>query len=155
MKRSSLVVLVLLFLSVNAFSNVVSVKIQDEIKREIALESEYFYKRDFANWSARYLQDPKVYWSCIEENVILEARGWENLSKFVGDYMKANPQPLLVEIKRDNFKFQQYGNAVWVTFDEYQTTADKKLALRGTRIFEKTKDGWKVVYMNSYPQPKS
>lgn len=154
MKRLSFIAIILL-LSVNVFAQKVSVKTENEIKREIALESEYFYKRDFPNWSARYLPDAKVYWACIEENVILEARGWENLSKFVGDYMKANPQPLDVAIKRDNFRFQQYGNAVWVTFDEYQKTAEKNLALRGTRIFEKTKDGWKVVYMNSYPQPKS
>jgi SnoaL-like domain len=153
MKKLSLIVLVLV-LSVNAFSQKVSEKIQNEIKREIALESEYFYKRDFANWSARYLQNPKVYWSCIEESVILEARGWENLGKFVGDYMKANPQPLDVSIKRDTYKFEQYGKAVWVTFDEYQTTPAKTSAFRGTRILEKTKDGWKVVYMNSYPQPK-
>lgn len=148
-------ILLLLLISSNGYAYNVSEKLQAEIKREIVKESEYFYKRDFANWSARYLHDAKIYWSCIEEGVILEANGWDNLGKFVGDYMKANPTPLKVEIKRDNYKFQQYGDAIWVTFDEFQKTAEKSLALRGTRIFEKTKNGWKVVYMNSYPQPKA
>lgn len=153
MKKTLFIILLVLITS-NGFSQGISSKIEDEIKQEIEKESEYFYNRDFANWSQRYLQDSKIYWSCIEEGVILEANGWDALGKFVGDYMKANPTPLKVSIKRDNFKFAQYGNAVWTTFDEYQTTAEKSLALRGTRIFEKTKDGWKVVYMNSYPQPK-
>jgi ketosteroid isomerase-like protein len=148
-------ILLLLLISSNGFSQKNSADTEAEIKQEIVKESEYFYNRDFPNWADRYLHDAKVYWSCIEEGIILEAKGWDKLSVFVGDYMKANPTPLKVQIKRDNYKFQAYGDAVWVTFDEYQTTPEKNLALRGVRIFEKTKNGWKVVYMNSYPQPKA
>lgn len=129
---------------------------QSRIKERIALESEKFYARDFEGWADCYRQNEDVYWACVEEDgLILEARGWEELGPFVGSYLEANPDPLTVEISRENFEFRKYGKAVWVAFDEYQKTADQRRKLRGIRILEKQKGEWKIVYMNSYPQPET
>ncbi|HQU59665.1 MAG: hypothetical protein KDD02_18580 [Phaeodactylibacter sp.] len=120
----------------------------------LAKESQYFYQRNFDAWANCYVQDERVRWSCIEKgDVVLEAYGWDKLGPFVGDYLKANPEPIPVQLRRENFQFQPYGEALWVTFDEYQTLDGQTKALRGVRILEKAKGQWKIIYMNSYPMP--
>jgi hypothetical protein len=124
------------------------------IQKMIAAESDFFYKKDFKGWSSCYMNSPQTYWSCIEKgDVVLEAQGWSNIAKFVGDYIKANPDPEKVSIARSRFQYRPYGNnAVWVTFDEVLTTSSEVKKLRSIRLVERTKAGWKIVYMNSYPQ---
>jgi uncharacterized protein YciI len=126
----------------------------EAIKEVISLESDMFYARNFEAWASCYLQTDDVYWSCIEEDgLILEARSWRELAPFVGGYLQANPEPLPIQIERENFEFRKYGKAVWVAFDEYQNSEGEKKNLRGIRILEKKKGKWKIVYMNSYPKP--
>lgn len=123
-------------------------------KKLLAKESEYFYQRNFDAWADCYVQDERVRWACIEKgDVVLEAYGWDKLGPFVGDYLKANPEPLPMKLRRENFQFQPYGKALWVTFDEYQTLDGQTKALRGVRILEEYKGQWKIIYMNSYPMP--
>lgn len=126
---------------------------QAQIKQALQTESSRFYARDFKRWADAYDHGAKIYWSCIEPGVTLEANGWPALAKLVGDYMKANPKPARVDVRRQGYKFQFYGNAAWVTFDEFQTENGSTKALRGTRILEKGPAGWKIVYLNSYPVP--
>jgi hypothetical protein len=126
------------------------------LKQLVEDESTAFYKRDFKQWSTYYVQTNKTYWSCVEEGGTLEGHGWNNLKVLVGDYIKANPTPLAITLERKNYNFHLYpqNTVAWVTFDEYQTVDNKTTPFRSTRIFEKQKGVWKIVYMLSYPQNK-
>ncbi len=147
----------ILFFSIITFvllSNTYGQKtIEKEIKKIIELESKAFYERDFTKWCNYYIQTDKTYWSCVETDGVLEGHGWVALKKLVGDYLKENPNPLNIIIERDTYIFHLYNNQpyAWVTFNEHQTLNGKKSSFRSTRILEKQKGEWKIVYMLSYP----
>jgi hypothetical protein len=124
----------------------------EALKNVINVESKYFYNRDFKGWASCYKDDVNTYWTCIEKgDVVLEAHSWKNISKFVGDYIAANPTPEVVTLNRTAYTFKQYGNIVWVTFNEEQITATETKKLRAIRILEKVNGAWKIIYMCSYP----
>jgi hypothetical protein len=52
-----------------------------------------FYKKDFKTLSNHFIHSEKLYWTCVEDNVMLRATGWKDLSQFVSTYMKENPIP--------------------------------------------------------------
>jgi hypothetical protein len=115
-------------------------------------ESKHFYDRNFKGWASCYKDDASTYWTCIEKgDIVLEAHGWKNIATFVGDYIAANPTPEKVAIERTAYTFKQYGNIVWVTFNEVQKTATETKKLRALRMVEKVNGVWKIVYMCSYP----
>jgi hypothetical protein len=87
--------------------------------------------------------------------VVLEAQGWKNITDFVGGYIKDNPTPVKVITERTNFNFRHGEKTTWVTFDEVQKTDTEIKKLRAVRILEKTDKGFKIIYMNSYPQSNS
>jgi hypothetical protein len=143
-----------LFILLGSISAFAQQKQEQEIKGLLRQESDYFYNRDFKGWSSCYLNSPQTYWSCIEKgDVVLEAIGWKAIDKFVGDYIAANPDKVKITIKNENFQFRKMGNAYWVTYDETQITEAETKKLRSIRIVERVGNSWKIVYMNSYPQP--
>ncbi|MCB0521388.1 MAG: hypothetical protein H6577_01780 [Lewinellaceae bacterium] len=115
----------------------------------IQQESDAFYARNFETWKNKYT-DPQVSWTCVEENgLVLEAYNKPDLDKLVGDYMKANPTPDTVTIRRENALFMPDANNVWVNFDEYQTVHGKTKILKGVRLMSKVDGDWKIAAMNS------
>jgi len=120
-----------------------------EILKSIQEESDLFYDRDFERWSAKF-EESSVSWTCVEEKgFILQAYTKKDLDKLVGDYMKENPTPETVTIKRENFVFISDVNAVWVNFDEYQTVEDKTKVLKGVRLMKKLDNQWIISGMHS------
>lgn len=126
---------------------------KNAIERLIKLESDYFYQRQFSEWSDCYLHDEKVQWVCVETgDVVLEAFGWNYLGKFVGDYLTSNPEPIQITIERSNWQWRSLGkDAVWVTFDETQSNQAERRRFKGTRILERVGGAWKISGMFSYP----
>ncbi len=125
------------------------------IKHLIDLESISFYNRNYSRWANCYKQDSKTCWVCVEKQGILEARGWDELSSLVKNYMEENPKRENVHISRDNFSISVKGTVAWVTFDEHQTSETGQIQeLHGVRILELVDKEWKISYMNSYPKPQ-
>jgi hypothetical protein len=112
-----------------------------------------FYKKDINVRKKYYANTPGVYWMCVEDDVTLRAQGWTDLEKFVGDWMKENPQSDTVE-----------NNAIYANF--HSVVADSMAFLRYTKRVQKEKgekftleqrtfqyidNSWKVIGMTSAP----
>lgn len=123
------------------------------IKTVIEKESMAFCHRDYQLWATCYKQDDQTFWVHIENNKLLEARGWTELQGFAKEYMKVNPKSRGVHIARDNYHARIADNIAWVTFDEMQIENTKTRHFRGVRILEKVDKHWKISYVNSYDAP--
>jgi SnoaL-like domain len=124
-----------------------------QIESLIANETRTFYKKDFSAWSANFAHNEKVHWVCVEPDAMLRASGWEDLSQFVGGWMKENPEPM--DYKKANFqitnqKIEIMGDMAFVNFEySNQLSAVKKSV--ESRVLVKEEDQWKILSMTSYP----
>lgn len=125
------------------------------ILQVIENESRAFYKKDHAAWARYYVHSPKVHWVCVETGVTLRADGWDDLSKFVADWMKENPEPM--DYDQANFKTSDVqatieGDLAFVTMKSSNTQPDGSLRqLISSRTMQRENGEWKILSMTSYP----
>jgi hypothetical protein len=128
-----------------------------EVLKKIALqENADFYKKDVDKWGAHFVHEPGVSWICVEDDITLRATGWEDLQKFVGDWMKENPTPesdsllkntTLVDVQ------QEIGDKLaFVRFKKFTPAPNggTKVTLE-SRTFKKVNGEWKIISMTSAP----
>jgi ketosteroid isomerase-like protein len=125
------------------------------ILKAIDDESRAFYKKDLALWGKSYVNSPKVHWVCVEPDVTLRAKGYSDLEKFVGEWMKANPDPIDYEkaqFKNENIQISIDGNTAFVSMDASNIQPDGKTRYTvGSRTMLKENGIWKILSMTSYP----
>lgn len=126
------------------------------ILKAIETETRNFYKKDHAAWSKSYVQNDKVYWICVEPDVSLRAKGWNDLSKFVADWMKANPNPMDYEKSKfvtTKVNMEMNGDMAFVTLQGSNLNEDGKTTryTMGSRTMIKENGEWKILAMSSYP----
>jgi hypothetical protein len=127
------------------------------ILKAVEDESRNFYKKDLALWSQSYLQNNDVHWACVEKDVTLRAKGFDDLKQFVGEWMKANPIPVDYEkaqFKNSNVKvtLDATGNTAFVSFEQTNIQPDSTLRNTvGSRTMIKENNTWKILSMTSYP----
>jgi hypothetical protein len=126
------------------------------IMEAIALESRNFYLKDHKAWAASYVHSPKVHWICVEPGISLRANGWDDLSKFVADWMVANPKPM--ELKQSNsahstVEMEIFPEMAFVTIEASNLNEDGKTTryTMGSRTMVKQNGEWKILSMTSYP----
>lgn len=130
---------------------------QDEaaILQVIENESRAFYKKDHAAWASHYVHSPKVHWVCVETDVTLRADGWDDLSQFVSDWMKENPEPM--DYDQAHFEYSDVqitlnGDLAFATMHESNTQPDgSRRQLIGSRTLLRDNGAWKILSMTSYP----
>lgn len=137
---------------------VTAVEVADDEKailQVIENESRAFYKKDYASWANYYTQTPKVHWLCVETGVTLRADGWNDLSKFVSDWMKENPDPIdydAADYKNTDIQTTIQGDLAFVTMKSSNKQADGGLRqLINSRTMVKENGQWKILSMTSYP----
>jgi hypothetical protein len=123
---------------------------KDSIMVAIDVESQAFYERQLEGWAKSYASSEDVFWTCVEEKgLVLEAYTWNDLYKLVSDYFQVNPDPTLVDIRRENVRFKGDGELVWVSFDEYQIIDSKTKLLKGVRLMKRIEGMWKIACLHS------
>ncbi len=92
----------------------------------------------------------------MEPGVSLRAKGWDDLSKFVADWMKANPNPM--DYEKSNFALKAVnleidGKMAFVTMEGSNLQEDGKTTsyTMGSRTMVKEDGTWKILSMTSYP----
>jgi hypothetical protein len=129
-----------------------SVLLQKIIKEENA----DFYNRNIDGWVTHYAQEPGLLWICVEDDVTLRANGWDELQKFVSDWMKENPKAdPAANVKGTNFANLTYeiGDKVaFVRFMKFTPSKNggSKVTLE-SRTFKKVNNDWKIIGMVSAP----
>jgi ketosteroid isomerase-like protein len=125
------------------------------ILKVIENESRAFYKKDNNAWASHFIKIPKVHWVCVETGVTLRADGWDDLSKFVADWMKENPEPIdydQANFEDSNVQVTISGDLAFVSMKSSNTQPDGSLRqLIGSRTMLRENGSWKILSMTSYP----
>ncbi|MFM2268687.1 MAG: hypothetical protein RL757_2128 [Bacteroidota bacterium] len=125
------------------------------ILESLTKESRSFYGRDYANWEKFYVHSPKTQFVCVEPDVTLRAVGWDDLSKFIGTYIKENPQPIdynKANYTRKDIAFSLEGNMAFVSWSGTNIQPDGSLrSLIEYRTMLKENGEWRILSMVSYP----
>ncbi|HAD15125.1 MAG TPA: hypothetical protein DCF33_22095 [Saprospirales bacterium] len=128
---------------------------ESAILKAIENESRTFYKKDHDAWSSHYIHSPKVHWVCVETDVTLRADGWEDLSKFVTDWMKENPEPMdydQANFQDSNVQVTISGDLAFVSMKSSNKQPDGSMRqLIGSRTMLRENGSWKILSMTSYP----
>lgn len=127
-------------------------KTAETLKQLVKQENDDFYKKDVTVWSKNFAHTPDVYWMCVEDNVTLRATGWNDLEKFVGDWMKENPKPEVANNQYDDFHTVVSGDLAFLRYKKTIKNNDgsSKVMLEH-RTFQNIDGEWKVIGMTSAP----
>ncbi|MCU0420266.1 MAG: nuclear transport factor 2 family protein [Cyclobacteriaceae bacterium] len=125
------------------------------IVQVIQEESRAFYAKDHARWSRTYVHSHEVHWVCVEPDVTLRAKGWEDLSQFVSAWMAENPEPWdydKAEFNDRNVHVRVMGNMAFVSMESSNRQPDGTIRQTvGSRTLQKEGNSWKILSMTSYP----
>ena len=138
-------------------------KLNETFKSIAKQENLDFYKKDFQSWSKHFVHSNSVYWICVEDEVTLRATGWDDLNKFVSQWMKENPKPdsdtLLKQDTINDFQVELSDDIAFVRYKKNHMMPDGNVKiLLENRTFKLIDNEWKILGMTSAPgygTPKS
>ena len=118
---------------------------EQAIKQVIEDETKYFNLRDYVKWSNCVAKDPMTVYSWTSpfkgKDGIMEAKGWEAVSKQMKSYMESSPANDKFPKKYD-YQFKVAGNMAYVNFLEGN-------GIHETRVLEKRDGAWKILRMEA------
>lgn len=133
-------------------STEVSTETNEKLKSLVKQENDDFYKKDVKVWSNHFAHTPDVYWMCVEDDVTLRATGWNDLEKFVGDWMKENPNPEPASNTYDDFHSVVSGDLAFLRYKKsFKTKEGIAKTMLEHRTFQNIDGEWKVIGMTSAP----
>jgi hypothetical protein len=143
-----------LFLCLIAHTHLAQAQATDTKTDETAIfqliqdETRYFYGREVKMWGNCYQQDAKTAWTCSEPEMLLHAKGWEQLSGLVGKYLMDNPDPVEFKIERSAYQVTLKNGIAWAAFDALLVTNTGESRWKEIRVLEKnTANEWKISCM--------
>lgn len=145
MKNSTLLIALFAIFALPAFSQQKLAGEEAAIKKVIEDETMYFFQRNFDKWAECVAHDDMAYFSYTSpfhgEQALMEAHGWEEISKFTKEVMEKWPANENIPDKTD-YKFKVAGNMAYVTFTENGSLAE-------TRVLEKKDGQWRILRMEA------
>jgi DNA-binding CsgD family transcriptional regulator len=119
------------------------------VLRAIEAETAAFLAKDYDAWAECWLHSEHVRrWSWYPTGGLTIEAGWERLSALMKQAMQDFPQPLSVEIRRENLSLRIAGEMAWATYDQYSGNAPDPFSLAGLqhelKILEKVRGEWKL-----------
>lgn len=111
-------------------------------------ETKDAFQRDYEAWKENWVHDSRISKIYINytDSTFSESVGWQNISKFIYDFMQKHPEPEPTPKLLDSINVRFYENGAWVTF--YQQDSIRGLK-RETRLMEKINGAWKIAGMQT------
>ena len=127
----------------------------EAILNVIAAESAAFWNKDYEAWSQCWVHASYIrLMGWYAAGGVSYQAGWDTVGTHIREQWTQNPvpNPNALQVRRENFNIRIYGDAAWVTFDQYgvdtgDVTFDMPGLSRETRILEKQDGQWKFVYV--------
>ena len=145
MKYRTLLIALLALFALPAFAQQKLAGEEAAIKKVIEDETMYFFQRNYDKWAECVAHDDMAYFSYTSpfhgEQALMEAHGWEEISKFTKEMMEKWPADENIPAKTD-YKFKVAGNMAYVTFTEEGSLAE-------TRVLEKKDGNWRILRMEA------
>ena len=131
---------------------------EDEIRALVYEETEAFFVKDFARWSACFLHAPRTHdvYVSKDRGVIIN-RGWSEVSASMKQLMQDNPRPFDGTYEKFDFELSVSGDMAWTTFnsragaergDRYRLAEVFETRVFETRVLERIEGRWLIVYSN-------
>lgn len=162
---------VIIFLMAITFFGLLSCEKPIDIEAEKAAiikvldnESSAFFARDLDAWEKTWIQEPYALKISSGKNNFFEFLGWDTMQPTYKGWYEDYPDSEDVELAKENFIFRIWKDAAWVIYEQHRIEMKEEdpdyIPFRVAHVLEKTKDGWKIVYMgavyrNSYRESES
>lgn len=119
------------------------------VLRAIEAETAAFLAKDYDAWADCWLHAEHVRrWSWYPAGGLTIEAGWTRLSALMKQAMQDFPEPLSVEVRRENLSLRIAGGMAWATYDQYAGDAPDPFSLGGLqhelKILEKVGGDWKL-----------
>jgi DNA-binding CsgD family transcriptional regulator len=123
---------------------------QAAILRVLESETAAFFSKDYDAWADCWVHSEHVKrWSWYPVGGVTIESGWARVSALMRKAMQDFPQPVSVEIRRENFSFRIAREIAWVTYDQYSSEVNDPFSVHGLqhelKIFERIGDDWKLA----------
>jgi hypothetical protein len=127
----------------------------EAIMQVIAAESAAFWSKDYDAWASFWVHSSHVrFMGWWEQGGVTVLEGWEAVGAQMREVMTASPEPnpTAADVRRENVNVRVGQDVAWVTFDQYgRDTGDQRMDMPGrsreSRILEKDRGAWKLVYV--------
>lgn len=119
------------------------------VLRTIEAETAAYLAKDYDAWADCWVHSEHVRrWSWYPTGGLTIEVGWTRLSGLMKQAMQDFPQPLAVEVRRENLSLRMAGGMAWATYDQYSGNAPDPFSLAGLqhelKILEKVGPTWKL-----------
>jgi len=124
------------------------------ITKVLEAETKCFFSRNYDCWKENWLQADYVFLAWNNgKGSYSAARGWAEVDKMIGDYIKDNPDYSHPEVIRKDFKFSFLSNDyAYLTYLQYNgdPTGTYFKKSQEVRLMQKVEGNWKIVQVSAF-----
>jgi len=125
-------------------------KLEQDLKKFVLDETEYYRKGDSIKWASFFSHDDKVVRSFSGNGFHSSQIGWKNFGPYIIEWMRQGPiskQALKTQV--DNFVVRTSGDLAWVSYEQRSSYSDRdSLPVTNsleTRTLQREKGTWKII----------
>ncbi|MFA0962715.1 nuclear transport factor 2 family protein [Roseivirga sp. BDSF3-8] len=121
---------------------------KDAIIQTLNNETRAAFQRDYQAWQEYWVHSPAVSKTYINfaDNSHSESIGWQEISRFVKEFIEAHPEPEPLPSLVDDIDVRLYDDGAWVSYQQQDSIRGRK---RETRLMEKVDGQWKIAGMHT------
>jgi DNA-binding CsgD family transcriptional regulator/ketosteroid isomerase-like protein len=117
-------------------------------------ETDAFRRVDFEAWQTQWLHDDRTRDVCISATAGLSVlSGWPAIAAHMKQVMEGGFNSPMVSFSQENLQISVSGDVAWVVYEDCSTfTSGNMDEMFETRILERHKGQWKIVYSSFVPK---
>jgi len=145
--KSSVIVLALTAICISSFCQN---KLEQDLRKFVLDETEYYRKGDSIKWASFFSHDDKVVRAYSGNGFHGFQVGWKNFGPYIIEWMRNGPigkEALKTQV--DNFVVRTSGDLAWVSYEQRSFYRDRdSLPVTNsleTRTLQRQKGAWKII----------
>src|SRR4051812_32478775 len=91
---------------------------EEAIKKVVRAETDAYFMRDLAAWTATWQHNPKIKRTFIFGNGYSTTMGWDSAQAQMERDFKQNPNAMPVQVSTENYDILSSGTMAWVDYDQ-------------------------------------
>jgi len=141
-----------MILSLCAFvlSSFCQTKLEEELKKIVREETEYYRKGDSVKWASFFSHGDKVFRNYTGNGFHSTQTGWKNFGPYIIEWMRGGPiSKTPVRLQHENFVIRTSGDLSWMSYEQKSFYFDRdSLPITNTletRTLLREKGVWKII----------
>ncbi|HTE27232.1 tetratricopeptide repeat protein [Flavitalea sp.] len=145
--KSTVMILALFAIGLSSFCQT---KLEEDLKKIVLDETEYYRKGDSIKWASFFSHDDKVFRYYTGNGFHASQVGWKNFGPYIIEWMREGPiSKNALRIQHENFVIRTSGDLSWMTYEQKSFYRDKdSLPVTNTletRTLLREKGVWKII----------